>query len=69
MLEVPALNVKFVVVVKSTELPEPRKVTALSPKFIARTEVPLDEKLPPSTIKSPVLNVPEATLMAEVVAT
>ena len=64
IVDVPALNVKFVVVVKLRTPPTPLvvKVTVLDPKLIVLTLELLEFKAPAVTVKFLVSNVPLVTV-------
>jgi hypothetical protein len=59
--DVPALNVRFVVVVKSTGVIDPDRVKVDEPRFTVRVEEPDPINAGQLTAKLPVLNVPLCT--------
>jgi hypothetical protein len=59
IFEVPALKVRFVVVVRLT----PASVILLDPRLIVLTEEPEEIRVPPTTLKFPVLKVPCVTVI------
>ena len=66
MLDVPALNVKLVIVPASMAETVPLKVTVLEPRVIVLTLLFEDDKEPAVTLKFLVSNVPLVTVKAVV---
>ena len=62
--DVPALNVRFVVVVKSTGVIDEDSVKVDEPRVTVLVEEPDEENAEQLTAKLPVLNVPLCTIIA-----